>query len=162
MSLQFYKNPLFKMLVMFHYVNQKESNPYSYTFLSTTNLYYLRTKTTKPNAISNVRTEIVLIPKLGWAQTLTAQTINLQSIGRRTRFISEEKRLNLTIQDDMAQTRLSNLSSESTMLFWFIWFSSRSKLYQSSKKNPMLFSVHSSRLYTAIFVLSLPHTCMLD
>lgn len=47
------------MLVMFHNVNQKESNPYSYTFLSSTNLCYLMTKTTKPNAISNNNTEII-------------------------------------------------------------------------------------------------------
>ena len=36
---------------------------------------------------------------------------------RRTKFIPEEKRLNLTIQDNMTQTRLLNLSSEQTKLF---------------------------------------------
>ena len=36
---------------------------------------------------------------------------------KRTKFISEEKRLNLTIQDGLKQIRLSNLSSEQTRFF---------------------------------------------
>ena len=64
-----------------------------------------------------VRTEIVLVPKSNWAQTLTAQTINLQSVDRRTRFIPKKKRLDLTIQDSLTQIRLANLSSEQTKLF---------------------------------------------
>ena len=38
-------------------------------------------------------------------------------MGKRTRFIPEEKRLNLTIQGGLTQIRLSNLSSEQTKLF---------------------------------------------
>ena len=38
-------------------------------------------------------------------------------MGRRTRFIPEEKRLNLTIQDGSIQIRLTNLFSEQTKLF---------------------------------------------
>ena len=64
-----------------------------------------------------VRTEIVLIPKPDWAQTLTVQTIYLLSVDKSPRFIPEEKRLNLTIQDGSTQIRLSNLSSEQTKLF---------------------------------------------
>ena len=67
--------------------------------------------------MSNVGTEIVLIPKPDWAQTLTAQTINLQSVDRRIRFIPKEKRLNLTIQDDSTQIRLSNLFQEQIKSF---------------------------------------------
>ena len=67
--------------------------------------------------IDIVGTEIVLIPKPDWAQTLAAQTINLQSVDRRTRFIPKEKRLNLTIQGGLTQIRLSNLSSEQTKFF---------------------------------------------
>ena len=36
---------------------------------------------------------------------------------KRTRFIPEEKQLDLTIQDDLTQIRLANLSSEQTKLF---------------------------------------------
>jgi len=38
-------------------------------------------------------------------------------VDRRTKFISEEKRLNLTIQDGLTQIRLSNSSSEQTKFF---------------------------------------------
>ena len=44
-----------------------------------------------------VRTEIGLVPKQDWAQTQAAQTINLQSVDRRTRSIPEERRLNLIV-----------------------------------------------------------------
>ena len=44
-----------------------------------------------------VRTEIGLVPKQDWAQIQAAQTINLQSVDRRTRSISEERRLNLIV-----------------------------------------------------------------
>jgi len=44
-----------------------------------------------------VRTEIRLVLKQDWAQTQAAQTINLQSVDRRTRSILEERRLNLIV-----------------------------------------------------------------
>ena len=68
-------------------------------------------------SIVTVRTEIVLVLKPDWAQTLTAHTINLQSVDRRTRFIPKEKRLYLTIQDGLTQIRLANLSLKQTKLF---------------------------------------------
>ena len=77
---------------------------------------------------------------------------------KRTKFIPEEKWLNLTIQDGSTQIRLSNLSSEQTKLFVSYGFLQDINCIRV----PIPLSVHSSRLYTAIFVLSLPHMCMLD
>ena len=67
---------------------------------------------------------------------------------RRTRFILEEKRLDLAIQDGLTQIRLSNLSSEQTKLFVSYGF------LQDRNCTRVSLSVHSSRLYTAILVHS--------
>jgi len=75
-------------------------------------------------------------------------------VDRRTRFIPKEKQLNFTIQDDMTQTRLSNLSSEPTMLFSFIWFSSRSLLYQSSH---LAFSAFFQVIYCNLCIILTTH-----
>ena len=86
-----------------------------------------------------VRTEIGLVSKLDWAQTLMAQTINLQSVDRRTRSIPEEKRLNLAVKDGLTQVRFVNLSSEQITQFVSYGFVQKIKLYKSSNPYPLFF-----------------------